>query len=81
MKVYFNTDDIKAAKLALVNQELTSFQTAILAQHINDLEYRVKKVIELIQNDNKYDDSDFESRNFQKDILKILGVNEDENRN
>lgn len=81
MKVYFNNQDIKAAKLALVNQELTSFQTAILAQHINDLEYRVKKVIELIQNDNKYDDSDFESRNFQKDILKILGVNEDENRN
>lgn len=81
MKVYFNTEDIKDAKLALVNQELTSFQTAILAQHINDLEYRVKKVIELIQNDNEYDDSDFESRNFQKDILKILGVNEDENRN
>ena len=81
MKVYFNNQDIKDAKLALVNQELTSFQTAILAQHINDLEYRVKKVIELIQNDNKYDDSDFESRNFQKDILKILGVNEDENRN
>ena len=81
MKVYFNNQDIKDAKLALVNQELTSFQTAILAQHINDLEYRVKKVIELIQNDNKYDDSDFESRNFQKDILKILGVREDDNRN
>lgn len=78
MKAYFNRDDIKAAKLALVNQELTSFQSAILAQHINDLEYRIKQLIEYCSKNENFELADLYSQpiadDIQKDLLKMLGV-------
>lgn len=34
----------------------------------------IQRAINIIKNDYKYDDQDFESRRFQKDILKELEV-------
>ena len=36
--IYFNEEDIKQCKLALVNQNLTSLQSAFLMQYINNIE-------------------------------------------
>lgn len=37
-----------------------------------ELKETINKAIEFINNDSNYDDSDFESRRFQNDLLKIL---------
>ena len=41
--IYFDDEDIKKCKLALVNQNLTSLQTAFLKQYINNLEYELQQ--------------------------------------
>lgn len=41
--IYFDDEDIKKCKLALVNQNLTSLQSAFLKQYINNLEYELQQ--------------------------------------
>ena len=53
MKLYFSNEDIKAAKTALVNQKLTSFQTAIIAQHIISLEEENKQLKIKLESESK----------------------------
>lgn len=37
-----------------------------------DLQERIDKAINILENDIDYDDSDFESRRFQRDIIRVL---------
>lgn len=37
---------------------------------------KIKEAIDLINNDDEYTDNDFEGRQFQKDLLKILERND-----
>ena len=46
----------------------------ILKEENRALKKVIKRAINVIKNDDKYDDQDFESRRFQKDILKELEV-------
>ena len=46
----------------------------ILKDENRALKKAIKRAINIIKNDYKYDDQDFESRRFQKDILKELEV-------
>lgn len=40
--IEFNDNDIKQAKIALANQNLTSLQSAFLMQYINNLEGKIQ---------------------------------------
>ena len=51
--IYYNDEDIKKCKLALVNQNLTSLQSAFLKQYINNLEYELQQKEDII---NKIED-------------------------
>ena len=46
--IYYNDEDIKKCKLALVNQNLTSLQSAFLKQYINNLEYELQQKEDII---------------------------------
>ena len=46
----------------------------ILEDENRALKKAIKRAINVIKNDYKYDDQDFESRRFQEDILKELEV-------
>ena len=46
----------------------------ILKDENRALKKVIKRAINIIKNDYKYDDQDFESRRFQEDILKELEV-------
>ena len=47
--IYYNDEDIKKCKLALVNQNLTSLQSAFLKQYINNLEYELQQKEDVIK--------------------------------
>lgn len=44
----FNNEDIKQCKLALVNQNLTSLQSAFLMQYITNLEQALNEIKKLV---------------------------------
>ena len=46
----------------------------ILKEENRVLKKAIRRAINIIKNDDKYDDQDFESRRFQEDILKELEV-------
>ena len=47
--ISYTEEDIKNAKINLANQKLTSFQSAILFQHIENLQQRIDKVLQIIK--------------------------------
>ena len=47
--ISYTDEDIKNAKINLANQKLTSFQSAILFQHIENLQQRIDKVLQIIK--------------------------------
>lgn len=46
--IYFNDEDIKEGKLALVNQKLTPLQSAFLMQYITNLEEQLQQKKDVI---------------------------------
>ncbi len=78
--IYYNDEDIKKCKLALVNQNLTSLQSAFLKQYINNLEYELQQKEYIINKAREY--CDFGVREWitddgfvekvLKDVKKIL---------
>lgn len=79
--IEFNNKDIKECKLALVNQSLTSLQSAFLMQHITNLEQALNEIEEIVQ---KYDFDKFvytktnlkEAKNNILQIIDKVGGNE-----
>ncbi len=67
-RINFNDKDIKECKLALVNQNLTSLQSAFLMQHITNLEQALIDIKDKILNYNPY----FQQETLQI-IVKVLG--------
>lgn len=47
--IEFNNEDIKECKLALVNQNLTSLQSAFLMQYITNLEIVLNEIREIVK--------------------------------
>lgn len=73
--IEFNAKDIKECKLALVNQNLTSLQSAFLMQYITNLEQALNEIRELVNNcsDNLDDIMCYDIDKYKKlDILEII---------
>jgi hypothetical protein len=47
--IEFNDEDIKQCKLASVNQNLTSLQSAFLTQHFNNIEQEKENLIKYLE--------------------------------
>lgn len=47
--IKFNNEDIKECKLALVNQNLTSLQSAFLMEYITNLEIVLNEIREIVK--------------------------------
>lgn len=75
-RVRYNKDDISLDEY--INDEISEIRYKDLMEqaenYINNqnLQKRIDRAISIIENDANYDDSDFESRKFQEDILKAL---------
>lgn len=72
----FNNEDIKQCKLALVNQNLTSLQSAFLMQYITNLEQALNEIREYIESIKDEPDADMyiklgDYKEFQH-ILQII---------
>lgn len=70
--ITYTDEDIKNAKINLANQKLTSFQSAILFQHIDNLQQRIDKAIEYIK------EFRFATTDFSLHSDRLLSILQDE---
>ena len=83
--IYYNDEDIKKCKLALVNQNLTSLQSAFLKQYINNLEYELQQKEDVIKQLLTYLDKNKLTLNnpnildFYINVKKILNIEKSDN--
>lgn len=75
--INFTEQDIKDCKLALVNQNLTSLQSAFLGQYINNLEGQLQQKENIIKEVREYlemviNTPDFICLDMPRYILEIL---------
>lgn len=83
--IQFNDEDIKECKLALVNQNLTSLQSAFLAQHITNIENEniilnrnINNTIEFLNSLVELDGT-LTTKGITKVIARLKGANNDNN--
>lgn len=80
-RIEFNNKDIKECKLALVNQNLTSLQSAFLMQHITNLEQALNEIKTIIEECKKLMPHEFDWEEQADGILekidKVLGGDEE----
>lgn len=81
----FNDEDIKECKLALVNQNLTSLQSAFLSQHITNIENEniilnrnVNNTVEFLNSLVELDGT-LTTKGIIKVIARLKGANNDNN--
>lgn len=74
--IYYNDEDIKKCKLALVNQKITPLQSAFLMQYITNLEEQLQQkdstLNEIRQYVEEYTFDTYFVKASPQDILKIL---------
>lgn len=72
--INFTEEDIKKSKLALVNQNLDSLQSAFLMQYITNLEATIYKVADILKKIDldKYVYTKTRQKEIIKDLLEIL---------